>query len=207
MNTQISFPPSKPELKLPSHSRNPLVATPTTPPMSLLPPTPAPEPETDRAVSEDMNALREREANLRAYESHLRAWQQKIESEHPQGAQPQFVTPVTLARHTTGAPFEGDPALHAAWDKLIRARELLEAEQAHLRDDRLNLKEMAAALKRREDALSVREARLSMREEEFSSAVDASISEHTKASALARFTQAPFAIAKSVFGSKPKTEE
>lgn len=188
MNTHIAFPPPKPELKLPSHSRHPHV------------------PDPQRVAADDMEALREREANLRAYESHLRAWQEKIEKEQPAGAAPQYVNPVAMSRQVTGAPFEGDPALHAAWDKLIRARELLEAEQAHLRDDRLNLKEVAAGLKRREDAVSVREARLALREDEFSAAVDASISEHTKASALARFTQAPFAIAKSVFGSKIKSE-
>ncbi len=106
----------------------------------------------------------------------------------------------------SAAPFEVDPALSTAWDKLIRARELLDAEQAHLRDDRLNLKETAAVLKRREDAVALREARLAQREEQLNAAVEASIIEHTKATGLARFTQAPFAIAKSVFGGKSKTE-
>ena len=39
---------------------------------------------------------------------------------------------------TSVSPFPaGELSLQSAWDKLIRARELLEAEQTHLREDRL----------------------------------------------------------------------
>ncbi|MDB6093269.1 MAG: hypothetical protein JWM32_831 [Verrucomicrobia bacterium] len=187
MNTSIAFPAPKPELKLPPHAATP------------------PSEEDRHRLEDDMEALREREANLRAYESHLRAWQEKIEQGQVADAAGHFAAPAPHRSPST-APFASDPTLHAAWNKLIRARELLEAEQAHLRDDRLNLKETAANLKRREDALTLREARLTLREEQISAMVDASIVEHTKASALARFTQAPFAMAKSVFGAKPKAD-
>ncbi|MDB6126418.1 MAG: hypothetical protein JWM35_314 [Verrucomicrobia bacterium] len=159
-------------------------------------------------MDEDMEGLRLREANLREYETHLRNWQEQIEKGQTQSTPPHYIAPAVMVRSTSGTPFECDPSLHSAWDKLIRARELLEAEQAHLRDDRLNLKETAAVLKRREEALSAREARLMQREEQLSAAVDARIAEHTSSSALSRFTQAPFAIAKSVFGgSKGKNDK
>jgi len=189
MKPTIAFPPAKPELKLQSHSAT------------------LPTPEERRRLEEDIEALRQRETNLREYEAHLRSWQDKLESSHGQPASAQYIAPVVPGRAASGAPFEGDPALHAAWDKVIRARELLEAEQAHLRDDRLNLKEANAVLKRREDALALREARLTQREEEFNTMLEASIAEQAKPSTLARFTQAPFMMAKSVFSSsKPKDE-
>ncbi len=183
MNTPIAFPAPKPELKLPSHGAEPHPL------------------EHRRRMDEDYEGLRMREANLREYEIRLREWQAQIDL----GPAPAF-SPVGLTRSPAGTPVENDPALQTAWDKLIRARELLETEQAHLRDDRLNLKETAAVLKRREEALEQREARLAQREEQFSAAVDASLAESTKASALTRFTQAPFAIAKSVFSAKHKAE-
>lgn len=189
MKTVIAFPANKPELKLPSHSSHPHPL------------------EERRRIDEDIEALRQREANLREYEAHLRTWQEQIEKGQSQNTPPQYIAQGAVARTPTGAPFEGDPALHAAWDKLIRARELLEAEQAHLRDDRLNLKELTLSLKRREDALALREARVVQREEQINAALEASIAEQTKVSSLARFTQAPFAMAKSVFStSKPKSE-
>jgi len=178
MNTTIAFPAAKPELKLPSHSSHPLPL------------------EERRRMDADIEALRLREANLRDYEARLRAWQEQIEASPAPGA------PAPAGR----GPGESDPVLKSAWDKLIRARELLEAEQAHLRDDRLNLKEAMAVLKRREEALALRDARVTQREEELHAALEATMAEHGKSSALARFTQAPFAMAKSVFSSKPRPQ-
>ncbi|MBS0663076.1 MAG: hypothetical protein JSR48_07405 [Verrucomicrobia bacterium] len=183
MNPVINFPASKPELKLASH-----------------PSTSHPHPLEDRRrLEEDIESLRQRETNLREYEARLRSWQERLEQGPGAGSAPQFPT------HVTGP--EADFALNAAWEKLIRARELLEAEQAHLRDDRLTLREANAALKRREDALALREARLAQREEQLNAALQAAIAEEAKPSALSRLTQAPFALAKSVFGAnKPKSE-
>jgi hypothetical protein len=181
MNTTIAFPAAKPELKLPSHSSHPLPL------------------EERRRMDADIEALRLREANLRDYEARLRAWQEQIDANPSPGGP---AAPATAGR----MPVEGDPVLKSAWDKLIRARELLEAEQAHLRDDRLNLKEAMAVLKRREEALALRDARVTQREEELHAALEASMAEQGKSSALARFTQAPFAMAKSVFSSKPRPQ-
>jgi hypothetical protein len=186
MKPMIAFPATRPELKLTTHSS-------------------APHPlEERRRMDEDIEALRLREANLREYEAHLRQWQEQIERGNSQGTPPVFITPASMSRPPMGTPIESEAALHMAWDKLIRARELLEAEQAHLRDDRLNLKEATAVLKRREDALAAREARLAQREEQLTAAIDASIAEQaaTPASKFAKLTHAPFAMAKSVFGKK-----
>lgn len=184
MKPMIAFPATKPELKLPSHSSHPHPL------------------DERRLMNEDIEALRLREANLREYETRLRAWQEQIEASPNPGASAHPIAPAASSR----TPGEGDPMLKTAWDKLIRARELLEAEQAHLRDDRLNLKEATAVLKRREEALALRDARVTQREEQVHAAIEANIAEQTKSSALARFTQAPFAMAKSVFSTKPKPE-
>jgi hypothetical protein len=155
-------------------------------------------------LDQDHEALRDREANLRDYEARLRQWQAQIESTLQQPPVPAYVPPVSLARVPSVSPFEGDTALQAGWEKLHRARELLEAEQAHVRDDRLNLKETALVLKRHEAALDAREASLAQREAILASALAAQQAEPVKQpSAILRFTQSPFNLAKSVFGSRP----
>ena len=203
MNSTITFPPARPVLKL---TRSSATKSPVAPSDEKWAATLT---EERRRLLEDQEALRVREDNLREYESRLRTLQAELEAggavvnSSARGSVTPFVRP------SSKAPFENDTALQAAWEKLHRARELLEAEQAHLRDDRLNLKEATSALKRREDALALREARLAQREEQFNAALEASIAEQTKAasSPLARFTQAPFAMAKSVFShSKPKQD-
>src|SRR5450631_4555855 len=54
----------------------------------------------------------------------------------------------------------GQASLQEAWDKLYRARALLEAEQSHLRDDRIAFQGELEALGRREQALSRREFKI-----------------------------------------------
>lgn len=155
----------------------------------------------------DIEALRDRENNLREYEARLRAWQAQLEGSMPPQPSGHYVAPV-FGRPPSHTPFEGDAALQAGWEKLMRARELLEAEQAHVRDDRLNLKETAAILKRHEAALTAREAGLAQREAILAAAMTvAQPAEGAKSSTMTRLTQAPFAIAKSVFGSKSPMRE
>ncbi len=158
-------------------------------------------------LDQDHEALRDREANLRDYEARLRLWQAQIESSlQPPVAQ--YVPPVALGRAPSISPFEGDTALQAGWEKLHRARELLEAEQAHVRDDRLNLKETAVILKRHEESLNAREAALAQREAVLAAALAAQQAEPAKQpSAILRFTQSPFNLAKSVFGGKAASQE
>lgn len=193
----IAFPAPKPELKLASSFSS-----------DRLDVTSANHAIERHNLDQDHEALRDREANLRDYETRLRQWQAQIESTISQPPVAQYVAPVTLGRIPSISPFEGDTALQAGWEKLHRARELLEAEQAHVRDDRLNLKETAALLKRHETALSAREASLLQRETVLTAALAAQQTEPVKQpSAILRFTQSPFTLAKSMFSGKSGTGE
>lgn len=200
MNTTITFPPAAPTLKLARPSAEKWAAT-------LA--------EERRRLLEDQDALREREENLRAYESRLRALQAEIEAGRAGHAPAAAHAPVAPAvRHTapvfqrpaSRAPFADDGALQAAWDKLHRARELLEAEQSHLRDERIAQREHDAALKQRAADLAAREARLAEREALVAAALppdaeaSAAVADAPHAGGVSRFTSAPFKIARSVFG-------
>lgn len=185
MNTAITFPPPAPELKLPRASAEKWAATLT---------------EERRRLQEDQDALRERELNLREYEARLRLWQAEIDAGR-EGAAAR-VAPATPVAKTSRTPFVDDSVLQAAWEKLHRARELLEAEQAHMRDDRITLRDQEASLKKRQEALNEREARLAEREQLVAAATAQPIaSEHTM-SAMTRLTRAPFDMARSVFSGK-----
>src|SRR5258708_1836759 len=102
--------------------------------------------EERRRLQEDHDALRGRESNLREYEARLRAWQAEIDAGRlaTAGTRPTAPVPVQVQApaapmflRSSGHPFTEDPALLTAWEKLHRAREILEAEQTHLRDDRI----------------------------------------------------------------------
>jgi hypothetical protein len=203
MNPIITFPHSiEPALKLPRASAEKWAET-------LA--------EERRRLQEDQEALREREENLREYETRLRTLQAEIEASR---AAPAPVHAHSYAHTSSGnthgtaflrpssrTPFHDDPALQAAWEKLHRAREILEAEQVHLRDDRIAVREQLAAAKLREQALIEREAQLRERE---AIIVDATppeqepeqvVAEPTR-SAVTRLTLAPFNMARSVFSAK-----
>lgn len=192
-NPVIAFPAAKPELKLSSLAGR----------SEAFSVSQAMERQT---LEQDHEELRDREANLRDYEARLRQWQTQIENSMPPMVPAQYVPPA-IARMPSVSPFEGDAALQAGWEKLHRARELLEAEQAHLRDDRLNLKETAALLKRHEVALTAHEASLAQREAMLAAAIAAQHAEPLRQpSAILRFTQSPFTLAKAVFGGKAASE-
>lgn len=203
MSTTIIFPPATPTLKLAPRSHS-------NPPSEKWAATLA---EERRRLLEDQEALREREMNLRDYESRLRSLQAEIEA--GRGAVPATTARVTAApfkRPSSTAPFVDDVGLQTAWEKLHRARELFEAEQAHLRDDRIVLHDQRTELKRREEDVTLREARVAERErliaETNTSATTGEpiagepiASEHTM-SAMTRLTRGPFNMARSVFGGK-----
>jgi DNA repair exonuclease SbcCD ATPase subunit len=204
MNSPITFPPQAPALKL------------ARPPAEKWAVTLA---EERRRLQEDLEALREREANLREYEARLRALQSEIESGRsaalapapghsasglPAGGRTASSPLTSLGRSASRAPFE-DAALQAAWEKLHRAREILEAEQNHLRDDRIAVREHEQAVKRREQAVAVREAQLAEREALVRAAVPptaAEVAEVDEESAVSRLTTAPFKIARAVLRGK-----
>lgn len=140
----------------------------------------------------DLAALHEREENLRAYEEHLRAMQAEIDARRvPESS-------------TSVSPFPaGELSLQTAWDKLIRARELLEAEQTHLRDDRLALQAERSEFKRQQATLAAREQAVTAREQALTNpepVLEPMAGQHT-IGAASRFTFSPFALARSVLRS------
>lgn len=156
--------------------------------------------EERRRLDDDLAALRESEDNLRAYEAHLRAQQDKIEENRSPA-------PLVSPAASSFSPFSPtDLTLQSAWEKVIRARELLEAEQAHLRDDRLQMREEFSVLKRRELAVKMREDTLAARESVLNAGLSPSspVAPATTAfSSMTKFTLAPFNLARSVLrGSK-----
>ena len=88
------------------------------------------------------------------------------------------------------------------WDKLYRARALLEAEQAHLRDDRIALQGELDALDVRRQAIVAREVRI--QQLEMKAALDKEEADEEKGaeSTMAKLTRAPFEMARQVFGKK-----
>lgn len=202
MSTTITFPPVAPALKLASRQA-------ANPPSEKWAATLA---EERRRLLEDQEALRERETNLRDYESRLRSLQAEIEA--ARGAPPVTTLRPTAApfvRPSSKAPFADDQALQIAWEKLHRARELFEADQTHLRDERVVLHDQQADLKQREAAVAEREARVAEREQLIAATNTCAMTgepesepvadEHTM-SAMTRLTRAPFNMARSVFGGK-----
>lgn len=209
MNPPITFPPASPVLKL---SRPPADKW----AVSLA--------EERRRLEEDMDALREREANLREYEARLRALQAELDAGRNATVPGPAAVPATAAgaaaRRSSGSvgpfaraasrtPFaETAEALPSAWEKLHRARELLEAEQAHLRNDRIAQRECEAQLKRREDAVAEREARVAEREAWLAANLPApkpaarAAAAVEEESAVSRLTTAPFKFASAVLRGK-----
>jgi DNA repair exonuclease SbcCD ATPase subunit len=203
MNSTITFPPAPPALKLTrAHGSNPPSEERWAATLN----------EERRRLHEDQEALRLREANLREYEARLRALQAEIEAG---GAvvltAPARGTATPFLRPSSKVPFENEAALQAAWEKLHRSRELLEAEQKNLRDERIVFHEQEKALRAREEALAAREARVAEFEKLIAAAAPTAetaapaapvASEHTMSAAVTRLTLAPFAMARSVFGGK-----
>jgi hypothetical protein len=100
-----------------------------------------------------------------------------------------------LARH-------GHSALQAAWDKLYKARSILEAEQAHLRDDRIAFQGELDLLQLREQNIAMREERIQQLELQAQIQIAEEQDAKDSESALTRLTRAPFDMARSVFGQK-----
>ncbi|HEY5228970.1 MAG TPA: hypothetical protein VIJ19_10530 [Opitutaceae bacterium] len=107
------------------------------------------------------------------------------------------------------APFEdeagghnGHSALQAAWDKLYKARSILEAEQAHLRDDRIAIQGEIEVLQQREQNVTAREQRIQQMEYQAQLAIAEAQAEKDAESSFSKLTRAPFDMARSVFGQK-----
>jgi hypothetical protein len=107
------------------------------------------------------------------------------------------------------APFEDEgggrnshSALQAGWDKLYKARSILEAEQAHLRDDRIALQGEIDVLQQREQNVTAREQRIQQMEYQAQLAIADAQAEKDSESSFSKLTRAPFDMARSVFGPK-----
>jgi hypothetical protein len=106
-------------------------------------------------------------------------------------------------------PFEGEDlahrgqsALQAAWEKLYKARSILEAEQVHLRDDRIALQGEIEQLQRREENVAAHELRLHQIEQQAQLQIEEEQDARSTASPLAKLSRVPFDVARSVFGPK-----
>lgn len=190
----ISFPQRPVELKV-RRTRAPYQPEPTE-----VPELPADAMAPANSMASDLEALRACEENLRAYEARLREWQEELEQAQ------QRVSPRASAQPWVRRAEAAAPAQLDAWQKLLRARELLEAEQKNLRDDRITLQGFEQQLKEREARLAEREARVAAREQQPAAPVRPVKKEaparKSSASAMDTLTRAPFALAKSVFGAK-----
>lgn len=198
MNSAITFPPVRPALRL---TRSSASSAPSEEKWS------ATLAEERRRLHEDHEALRLREANLREYENRLRALQAEIEAGGAGAIAPARGSVAPFARPSSRPPFESDVALQTAWEKLHRARELLEAEQNHLRDERIVLMDQQNDLQRRTEAVAVREAKVTEREQLLAAAaapvlLSEPVASEPKESTVTRITRAPFDMARSVFGGK-----
>lgn len=149
-----------------------------------------------QALQEDLEALRQREENLRAYERRLRELQAELDART--GA-PTRGSRTPFAGVAKGELGDVD-ALKAGWEKLHRAREIFEAEQAVLRDDRLAVREHEQQLRDREHALAEREAKVAAREEALQEAMNARAGQPGRE---AKASRSPFQFARAVLrGSK-----
>jgi hypothetical protein len=194
MDTIVKFPTAEAELKLARPSSEKWAA-------SLA--------EERLRLQEDQDSLRERETNLREYEARLRILQAEIEAGRTVPplpvAQPAPVaapalapgrsTPPLFQRPSSRAPFGDEVALQAAWEKLHRAREILEAEQKNLRDDRISLQDLDVMLRQRMEELAEREAVVTQREAIVAAAVaplEPIPEGEPEVSAVTRFTRSVF---------------
>jgi chromosome segregation ATPase len=156
-----------------------------------------------RRWHEDLDQLREQEANLHDYEARLRQVQAQLESDRVLWFS---------ARHAPSrAPFADDPSLKEAWQKLQRASELLEAERANFRDEKLAFLEYEAEVKRREEKIQ----EIALKNEELNQLQpaltpslvppDVSMGAATR-SAVKTLSRSPFEMAKAVFSGKKNGE-
>jgi FixJ family two-component response regulator len=97
-----------------------------------------------RRWHDDLDLIREQENNLREYEARLRQLQAQLEADRVLWFS---------SRPQSRSPFQDDAAVKAAWEKLQRATDLLEAERAVFRDERMAFREQEADIKRREAKL------------------------------------------------------
>jgi DNA-binding response OmpR family regulator len=135
---------------------------------------------------EDMQLLRDEEANLRAYELRLR--NQPVEAAAETASGPRS------GPRPSREPFQRDPSLDEAWDKLNRGMDMLEAERRNFTDEKLVLKEEKARMQEWATRLETLEAALTERERQLNAPPPPRPS----------FTHAPFKAAKAMLAGNKK---
>jgi DNA-binding response OmpR family regulator len=155
-----------------------------------------------RRWHEDLDLLREQETNLREYEARLRQLQAQLEADRVLWFS---------SRPATRSPFQDDAAVKAAWEKLQRATDLLEAERAVFRDERMAMRELEGELKRREAKVDEMEEKLADQEKRMRGMSAASVSPFAVPAGapagvavkpLKVISRAPFDMAKSLLSRK-----
>jgi DNA-binding response OmpR family regulator len=157
-----------------------------------------------RRWHEDLDLLREQETNLREYEARLRQLQAQLEADRVLWFS---------SRPASRSPFQDDAAVKAAWEKLQRATDLLEAERAVFRDERMLMRELEADIKRREAKLEEVENKLTEQERRlrglpgpssapFATPVGLPPGVTSATRPLRKISRAPFDLAKSLLGRK-----
>jgi DNA-binding response OmpR family regulator len=155
-----------------------------------------------RRWHEDLDLLREQENNLREYEARLRQLQAQLEADRVLWFS---------ARPQSRSPFNDDAAVKAAWEKLQRATDLLEAERAVFRDERMAMRELEIDLKRREAKIEEMSGKLSDQEKRLrdlpplppgGSQPPVPVPHNPSAASktVKVFSRAPFEMAKSLLG-------
>ena len=157
-----------------------------------------------RRWHEDLDLLREQETNLREYEARLRQLQAQLEADRVLWFS---------SRPASRSPFQDDAAVKAAWEKLQRATDLLEAERAVFRDERMTMREVEADLKRRESKLEELDGKLTEQEKRlrglpvpstppFASSGKGLPTAPAANKPLRMLSRSPFDVAKSLLGRK-----
>lgn len=111
-------------------------------------------------LSEDMEAMQQREASLREYEQRLRLLVEHAHDNRAPANASQFIV-------TTGPDRS---ILDSQWEKYNRAHALLEAARRGLSDDRIALREREEQMLVREQEVARREAWVKAREQEIAAA-------------------------------------
>jgi hypothetical protein len=133
---------------------------------------------------EDLQMLRDQEANLRAYELRLRNQPGAAEPEAAPRADP----------HLSRTPFERDPSIDEAWAKVNRAMDMLEAERRNFTDEKLVLKDEKTRMQEWTTRLEELEAALTERERQLNAPPPPRPS----------FTREPFKAARAMLSGNKK---
>jgi len=147
-------------------------------------------------ISNDIEAMHQKEASLKEYEQRLRLL---VESAH------HSPPPANASQYHVATGPGSQAELDSEWEKYERAHALLEAARRGLSDDRLALKDREQRVTAREVEVARREAWVKAREQEITTADQAKIAAAAAAKAKPSFTTAPFLAAKNLFSHGKST--